>query len=112
MSDISPVGSGPGVSALVHPPSLNGHLNGVAGNATGVGGLPVGRLDPPPSQRLADIVEVSDRALYLQSIMGVAPVRQEVVVAARELIQRDEYPSEEQMQIAIDRMIAEWQTDS
>ena len=112
MSDISPVGPGapgivptPGVTPGILPAaanriSLNGHHEGIA---------PVGaeaRVEPPATPRLPDTVELSDRAILLDSILGSAEVRQDRVAAARQAIERGDYPNDDQMAIAIDRMMA------
>jgi len=93
MSDISPIG--PGHPGSVNPASLNGHS--VREHSPGRNGA--------PSERLADRVELSDRARFLEQLRRTPDVRQDVVERAREMIEQDTYPSDEQLGTAIERLL-------
>lgn len=112
MSDISPVGPGapgmvptPGAGAGISPAAargitLNGHHNGLNSLEVEL------KAESPAAPRLPDVVQLSERALYLESLRSPQEVRQERVAAARQAIERGDYPNVDQLAIAIDRMMA------
>lgn len=112
MSDISPVGPGapgivptPGVTPGILPAganriSLNGH------HAVLAMPDPATRIEAMPVSRQPDTVELSDRALSLTSMLAAGEIRQDRVAAARDAIERGGYPTDEQVAIAIDRLVA------
>jgi hypothetical protein len=85
-------------ATATHRVSLNGigHSNGVDSSAAAA---------PGAGSRQPDVVELSDRAVLL-GLQSAADIRQERVAAARQMIERGEYPSEQQLEIAIERMVA------
>ncbi len=59
------------------------------------------------SNRATDRVELSDRARWLDQLQALPPVRRELVERLQGEIQSGNYPSDEQLTIAIDRLIAD-----
>lgn len=92
MSDILPIG--PALNGPVHRASLNGHPTGLREF-----------IETPPSEQPADRVELSERARYLDRLHELPPTRREKVDRLRDAIAAGQYPSDDEVQLALDRLI-------
>jgi len=61
----------------------------------------------PPSDRLGDQVELSDRALLLSRLRELPDVRQDLVDQVRSAIERGEYETPEKLDAAIEKLLTE-----
>ena len=62
-------------------------------------------IKPRPSERLADSVEFSERAMYLDRLRALPEVRTAVVSGVREQIDAGEYSIVDRLGVAIERLL-------
>lgn len=60
---------------------------------------------PVTTGRLADRVELSEQARWLDRLQELPPVRREIVERVKQEIEAGRYPSEQQLATAIDRLM-------
>ncbi|QOJ19115.1 MAG: flagellar biosynthesis anti-sigma factor FlgM [Phycisphaeraceae bacterium] len=95
MSDFAPIGPA-GAPGQVS----RSHLNGHAGRAHAPTTTPIEiKLDRD------DRVELSDRAVLLEELRRLPDIRQDRVEAARQAIARGEYPTDAQVDAALERLL-------
>lgn len=95
MSDFVPIGpaGAPGSVSRVH-------VNGLAGRIHAPVTLAV---EPKPDRD--DRVELSDRAVLLEELRRLPDIRRDRVEAARQAIARGEYPTDAQVDAALERLL-------
>jgi hypothetical protein len=91
-----------------HMPEIHPVASSVAGAATRLNGVHRGAPvhEAPAADRAPDTIELSDQARRLESLEH-PPVRENLVEQARALIASGEYPSDNQIEVALDRLIRE-----